>query len=43
MEKMPIVAHPIARVGTIQGTDEYDVHPNQNKPMGIRMDSIQAK
>ena len=38
-----MVAHPIASVGTIQGTDGYEVHPNQNKPIGIRMDSKQAK
>jgi hypothetical protein len=42
-EKMPIVAQATAIVGTIHGTDENDVHPNQNKPTGIRIDSIQAK
>lgn len=42
MEKMPIVAQPRARVGTIHGTDEYDVHPNQNSPAGMRMDSTQT-
>lgn len=40
---MPIVAQPTAIVGTIHGTDENDVHPNQNNPTGIRIDSMQAK
>lgn len=43
MEKIPIVAQPTARVGTIHGIDEKDVQPNQKSPMGIRIDSIQVK
>lgn len=40
---MPIAAHPTASVGTIHGMDGYDVHPNQNRPMGSRTDWAQAK
>jgi hypothetical protein len=40
---MPIVEQPMARVGTIQGIDAYDVHPNQNSPIGIKIDSIHTK
>lgn len=35
--------HPIARVGTIHGIDEYEVHPNQKSPIGMRADWMQAK
>lgn len=38
-----MVAHPTAMAGTIQGTDGNEVQPNQNKPMGRRMDSTQTK
>jgi hypothetical protein len=43
MDRMPMVEQPMATVGTIQGIEEYDVHPNQNKPTGINIDSTQAK
>ena len=40
---MPIVAQVIARVGTIQGIEENCVHPNQNRPIGSKADSIHVK
>lgn len=43
MEKMPIVEHPTAIVGTIHGTEENDVHPNQKRPMGSKIDSAHVK
>jgi hypothetical protein len=33
----------MAMVGTIHGIDEYDVQPNQNRPAGIKIDSMHAK
>ncbi len=43
IDRIPIVEQPMARVGTIQGIDEYDVQPNQNNPTGINIDSTHAK
>jgi hypothetical protein len=43
MEKIPIVAQPTASVGTIQGIDENEVHPNKKSPTGIKIDSMQVK
>ena len=43
MEKIPIVQLPIAKVGTIQGTSDWEVQPNQKRPMGRKADSTQAK
>lgn len=40
---MPIVAQPTAIVGRIQWMDGNAVHPNQNIPAGISIDSMQAK
>lgn len=38
-----MVEQATASAGTIQGTDEEDVQPNQNRPAGRRMDSTQTK
>jgi len=40
---MPMVAQPTAIVGTIQGIEGYEVHPNQKSPIGKRAASKQAK
>lgn len=38
-----MVAHPMAKQGTIQCIEGKDVHPNQNIPTGIKIDSMHTK